>query len=90
MNRYKLTHQPREYLSHNIYKGQKFYLVKDDFPLKYMYSDVIMADFIEDELFFYVTLKPLRKLHTNSMKLPDLEKHYTLEDGTPYDEGLRR
>ena len=90
MNRYKLVHHERIYLSHNIWKGQKFYLIKEDFPMKYIHPDVIEIDYIEDEMvLYYATKNGIRSNHTNRMNIPEIERYYLLEDGTHYDEGLR-
>lgn len=89
MNRYNLTHQPREYLTHNIWRGQRFFLTTKDFPMRYMYPEIIEVDFVEDELVLYYAIKPYKKEHRNSINITTLEQYYTLHDGTPYDEGLR-
>lgn len=84
MNRYNLIHQERKYIYHNIYAGQKFRKKRGEYRIP-MHPEVIEAIYREDEMLFYQTpdSDPI-----NSMNLTTLEQYYTLEDGTPYDEGL--
>ena len=90
MNRYKLVHHERVFLSHNIWRGEKFFLTKEDFPMKYTHPDMIEIDFIEDELVLYFGTKHGRRSQNrNSMNITELEKYYLLEDGSRYDEGLK-